>query len=1089
MKNYSLTLLFSLLASALFAQIDAGLFRFPDVSQTHIVFTYANDIWVVPKTGGLAHRLSSPAGVEYFPKFSPDGKTIAFSGNYDGNDDVYTIGSLGGVPNRLTYHGFPDRVVDWFPDGKHILFASSRESGRERFNQFYKIKSTGGFPDKLPLPYAEYGSVSPDGKQLALTFRSQVARNWKRYRGGWNAEIHLFNLENFASENISIATDAAEELPMWSGNSIFFLSDRGAEKRMNLWEYNVTTKAFQQLTNFADYDVHYPSLGPEDIVFEMGGKLHLFNLASRKYQEVKIEAVTDGMTLKPAVETAKNIEHVAISPDANRLLVEARGELFTVPAENGYVKNITQTSGVAERYPSWSPDGKYMVYWSDKSGEYELTVRDTKNDGNERKLTTYGAGFRYTLFWSPDSKKIAFIDKAMKIKIFDMTTNQTTDVGHGLRLMHFGLENFSASWSGDSRWLAFDLDLENGHQAVFLFDNQNRKLTQITSGYYTTMDPAFDPEGKYLFVLTSQFFQPVYSDIDNTFIYPNTTKIGAIVLKKSTPSPLAPENDAVNVKEEKKEESTDKKDDKKKKADDSKDEEKKEDNVKPVDIDLDGLESRLVLFDINPGNFNNLSAIKGKIIYQQFPNSGSDDKNRPLKFFDLEERKEKTILDNVSSFQIAAEGKKILVNKDGGYYIVKAEENQKTDKKLRTDEMQMLVDPKAEWKQIVTDAWRFERDYFYDPNMHGVNWNHVKDQYLKILSGAVTREEVNYVLGEMIGELNASHTYKGGGDEESSRQLGVGYLGIDWQAEGEFYKVKRIIRGAPWDAEVRSPLDQPGIDIKEGNYILAVNGVKLTTALEPSAALQGLSGKTVEITYNTSPSWTGTKTAIVETLRDESRLRHLEWIEQNRKRVEVATNGNAGYVYVRSTGVDGQNELIRQFNAQLDKKSLIIDERFNNGGQIPDRFIEMLNRPPVVFWAIRDGESWAWPPAGHFGPKVMLINGWSGSGGDAFPDYFRKAGLGPLIGARTWGGLIGISGAPPLIDGGGVTVPTFRMYNLDGTWFKEGYGVDPDIEVREDLTQGAKGIDVQLERGIQEIQNQLKTKGFTLPKLPAYEVR
>lgn len=1089
MKNYSLTLLFSLLASALFAQIDAGLFRFPDVSQTHIVFTYANDIWVVPKTGGLAHRLSSPAGVEYFPKFSPDGKTIAFSGNYDGNDDVYTIGSLGGVPNRLTYHGFPDRVVDWFPDGKHILFASSRESGRERFNQFYKIKSTGGFPDKLPLPYAEYGSVSPDGKQLALTFRSQVARNWKRYRGGWNAEIHLFNLENFASENISIATDAAEELPMWSGNSIFFLSDRGAEKRMNLWEYNVTTKAFQQLTNFADYDVHYPSLGPEDIVFEMGGKLHLFNLASRKYQEVKIEAVTDGMTLKPAVETAKNIEHVAISPDANRLLVEARGELFTVPAENGYVKNITQTSGVAERYPSWSPDGKYMVYWSDKSGEYELTVRDTKNDGNERKLTTYGAGFRYTLFWSPDSKKIAFIDKAMKIKIFDLATNQTTDVGHGLRLMHFGLENFSASWSGDSRWLAFDLDLENGHQAVFLFDNQNRKLTQITSGYYTTMDPAFDPEGKYLFVLTSQFFQPVYSDIDNTFIYPNTTKIGAIVLKKSTPSPLAPENDAVNVKEEKKEESTDKKDDKKKKADDSKDEEKKEDNVKPVDIDLDGLESRLVLFDINPGNFNNLSAIKGKIIYQQFPNSGSDDKNRPLKFFDLEERKEKTILDNVSSFQIAAEGKKILVNKDGGYYIVKAEENQKTDKKLRTDEMQMLVDPKAEWKQIVTDAWRFERDYFYDPNMHGVNWNHVKDQYLKILSGAVTREEVNYVLGEMIGELNASHTYKGGGDEESSRQLGVGYLGIDWQAEGEFYKVKRIIRGAPWDAEVRSPLDQPGIDIKEGNYILAVNGVKLTTALEPSAALQGLSGKTVEITYNTSPSWTGTKTAIVETLRDESRLRHLEWIEQNRKRVEVATNGNAGYVYVRSTGVDGQNELIRQFNAQLDKKSLIIDERFNNGGQIPDRFIEMLNRPPVVFWAIRDGESWAWPPAGHFGPKVMLINGWSGSGGDAFPDYFRKAGLGPLIGARTWGGLIGISGAPPLIDGGGVTVPTFRMYNLDGTWFKEGYGVDPDIEVREDLTQGAKGIDVQLERGIQEIQNQLKTKGFTLPKLPAYEVR
>lgn len=1087
-KNYSLTLLFSLMASTLLAQIDAALFRFPDVSQTHIVFTYANDIWIVPKSGGLAHRLSSPSGVEYFPKFSPDGKTIAYSGNYDGNDDVYTISSLGGIPNRLTYHGFPDRVTDWYPDGQHILFASSRESGRERFNQFYKIKATGGFPEKLPLPYAEYGSVSPDGKQLAFTFRSQVNRNWKRYRGGWNAEIHLFNLENFASENISIATDAAEELPMWSGNSIYFLSDRGTEKRMNLWEYQVTTKTFQQLTHFTDYDVHYPSLGPEDIVFEMGGSLYLMNLVTKKYQPVKIEAVTDGITLKPTIETAKNIEHVAISPDANRVLVEARGEIFSVPAEYGYVKNITQSSGVAERYPSWSPDGKYMAYWSDRSGEYELTIRDTKNDNVERKLTAYGAGFRYNLFWSPDSKKVAFIDKAMRIKIFDITTNQTVEVDRGLRMTHGALENFSASWSADSRWLAFDRDLENNHQAIFIFDYQNKKLTQATSGYYSTLDPVFDLEGKYLFVLTNQFFQPVYSDIDNTFIYPNSTQLAAISLKKTTPSPLAPKNNAVNVKEEKKDEAvTSGK--KKKDEKDKNNDEKKEEKITPVEIDLDGLESRMVLFDINPGNYGNLSVVKDKLIYQQFPNSGADGRNRPLKFFDLEERKEKTIIDNISGFQVAADGKKILVRKDGGYYIIKPEENQKADKKLRTEEMQLLVDPKEEWKQIITDAWRFERDYFYDPSMHGVNWSGVKDQYLKILSGAVTREEVNYVLGEMIGELNASHTYKGGGVEESTRYVGVGYLGIDWEAEGQFYKVKKIIRGASWDAEVRSPLDLPGVNIKEGNYILALNGVKLTTALEPSAALQGLSAKTIEITYNSSPSWTGAKTAIVETLRDESRLRHLEWIEQNRKRVETATNGNAGYVYVRSTGVDGQNEMIRQLNAQVDKKSLIIDERFNSGGQIPDRFIEMLNRPPVVYWATRDGASWPWPPASHFGPKVMLINGWSGSGGDAFPDYFRKAGLGPLIGARTWGGLIGISGIPGLIDGGNVTVPTFRMYYLDGTWFKEGHGVDPDIEVKEDITQGAKGIDIQLERGILEIQNQLRTKSFTAPKMPAYEVR
>ncbi|MCD9019590.1 S41 family peptidase [Parachryseolinea silvisoli] len=1088
-KIHLLTLmLVGLLSHGAIAQIDAGLFRYPDVSQTHIVFTYANDLWVVPKSGGVASRLSSPAGVEVYPKFSPDGKAIAFTGNYDGNYDIYTLPTLGGVPARLTYHGGTDRVVDWFPDGQHILFASGREAGRERFNQFFKLKPNGGLPEKLPMPYAEFGSVSPDGKQVALTFRSQIGRNWKRYRGGWNAEIHLFNLETLASENISATTDAADELPMWHGTSIYFLTDRGPDNRMNLWEYNTTTKAFQQLTHYADYDVHFPSLGPEDIVFEQAGKLFLFNLASRKAQEVKVSVVTDGLALKPTIQNVGQPQHAFISADAKRVLVEARGEVFSVPAEDGFVKNLTQSPGVAERYPSWSPDGKYIAYWSDRSGEYELTLRDTKSDATERKLTAYGAGFRYKLYWSPDSKKVAFIDKAMRIKIYDVATNQTVEADHGLRMMHYDLEDFAANWSADSRWLAFDHDLVNGHQGVFLFDYTNRKLTQVTGGYYTARKPVFDPEGKYLYLLTNQFFQPVYSDIDNTFVYPNSTKIAAISLKKSTPSPLAPKNDVVDVKAD--EAASDAKEkDKKKKGKEEKKEESKDDKVAKVEIDLDGLESRLVLLPMNPGNYGSLGAVKGKVVYHQMPNTGAEDQRKPLKYFDLEKREQKTFSDQVDWYQIAANGEKILIAKDDNLYIIKAEENQSADKALRLSEMQMFIDPREEWKQILVDAWRLERDYFYDPTMHGVNWAAVKDQYLKMLTGALTREEVNYVLGEMIGELNASHTYKGGGAEEDSKHYSVGYLGIDWQVDGSYYKVKKIIRGAAWDAEVRSPLDLPGVEIKEGNYILAVNGVKLTTALDPYAAFQGLAGKAVEITFNTTASFTGAKTAIVETLFDEARLRHLAWIEQNRKRVEDATGGAAGYIYVRSTGVDGQNELIRQFNAQMDKKSLVIDERFNNGGQIPDRFIELLNRPPLVFWAIRDGASWPWPPAGNFGPKVMLINGWSGSGGDAFPDYFRKAGLGPLIGARTWGGLIGISGVPGLIDGGGVTVPTFRMYNIDGTWFKEGHGVDPDIAVPEDLTQGAKGVDTQLERGITEIQSQLKTKGFTVPKVPAYEVR
>jgi tricorn protease len=423
------------------------------------------------------------------------------------------------------------------------------------------------------------------------------------------------------------------------------------------------------------------------------------------------------------------------------------------------------------------------------------------------------------------------------------------------------------------------------------------------------------------------------------------------------------------------------------------------------------------------------------------------------------------------------------------FAIIKPDEGQKFDKPLRVAEMQMAVDPMEEWKQIFADAWRLQRDYFYDKGMHGVDWNEVKNRYSKMLAGALTREEVNVVLGEMMGELNASHTYRGGGDEETEKRAGVGYLGIDWQPAGKHYKIKNIVRPAAWDAEVRSPLEISGSDIKEGDYILAVNGVPITTETEPFAPFQGLAGKTVEITYNSSPSMSGSKTAIVKTLEDESRLRHLAWIEANRKRVEEATNGEAGYIYVRSTGVDGQNELMRQFNAQWDKKALVIDERFNSGGQIPDRFIEVLNRQPLAFWAIRDGETWPWPPYAHFGPKVMLANGWSGSGGDAFPDYFQKKKLGPVIGSRTWGGLIGISGVPSLIDNGSITAPSFRMYNPDGTWFREGHGVEPDIPVPEDLGAMAKGVDPQLERAIQEIKIQLKNKAFKRPPVPAVENR
>ncbi len=1070
------------------AQIDAGLFRYPDVSSTQIVFSYANDIWIIPKEGGVAEKLSSPPGVESFPKFSPDGKSIAFTGNYDGNHDVYVIPAAGGVPVRITEHGYSDRVVDWTPDGKRILFASGRESGRDRFNQFYTIAATGGAAEKLPFPYAEFGSYSPDGKQMAVIFESQAARNWKRYRGGWKADIHIFNFQNQTDQNITGLNDAGEEFPMWHGDYIYFLSDRGPEVKTNLWRYNITTKAREQLTNFKEYDTHFPSMGPDDIVFENGGKLYLYNLGSSQLKEVKVNVVTDKASLKPKLATAADyIQHVAISPDGNRILMEARGDIFSLPAEKGFVEDLTRTSGVAERYPAWSPDGKTIAYWSDQSGEYELYLYTPGKDNAAKKLTSYGTGFRYNLFWSPDSKKLAFIDKAMRIKIVDAVTGETTDVDKALRYSHGALENFSCSWSPNSRWLTYSRDLDNTHNAVFLFDTKNKKLQQATNGFYDCSNPVFDPGGKYMYVVTSQSFQPYYSDIDNSFIYANSKQLAVISLTKNTRSAFSPKNDTVAIKED---ELAPKPDDKAKAKKDSATAVKKAVTGED-EIDFDGFEARMELLPLSAGNYGSLSAAKGKVIYQKYDNTGAASTgSSALKYYDVDKQEDKTIMDGADGYLLSADGQKILVQKGATYAVIAVQEGQKPDKPLRINEMQMMVDPVQEWKQIYIDAWRIERDYFYDANMHGLDWEKIKTRYLKMLEGAMSRDEVNYVLGEMIGELNSSHTYKGGGDDENEKRGGsVGYLGVDWDADGNYYKIKKIIRAAAWDAEVRSSLDMPGVDIKEGSYILAVNGEPLTTVQEPFAAFQGLAGKTVELTYNSTPSFTGAKKVLVQTMGDEYRLRYLAWVENNRKRVAEATNNEVGYIYVPSTGLDGQSELMRQFNGQWDKKALVIDERFNSGGQIPDRFIEMLNRSPLAFWATRDGSPLPWPPFAHFGPKVMLINGWSGSGGDAFPDFFKKRGLGPLIGKRTWGGLIGISGTPALIDNGSITSPAFRMYNPDGTWFKEGHGVDPDIIVDEDLAAMAKGIDPQLERAITEIKELLKQKPFNQPTIPAAEKR
>ncbi len=1080
MRRYvSIFLLIGFMSTSAFAQVDARMLQYPDVSQTQIVFSYAGDLWVVPKEGGTALKLSSPRGQELYPHFSPDGSQIAYSASYDGNLEVYVIPAMGGMPTRVTYHGMSDRIVDWYPDGSKLLFVSSMNSGRQRYDQFYSVSPAGGLPEQLPIPYGEMASLSPDGKRIAYTSLTQAFRTWKRYRGGWAADIIVFDLENKTSEVVA-ADPANDEFPMWHKNTIYFLSDRGPAARSNIWSYDLETKQVKQITRFTDYDIHFPSIGPSDIVFEMGGKLYLLNLADESVHEVKVKVVTDEITLLLHNQNvSKFIQSASVSPDGKRALFEARGEVFSVPAEHGPVINLTRTPGSAERYPAWSPDGKYAAYWSDKSGEYELMLLDLTAPGSEKKLTSYGPGFRYNLYWSPNSKMIAFIDKAMKIQIYDVEKNKTLQVDKLLYAYEGQLSSFNVGWSPDSRWLAYGRDLDKTSSAIFLFDTKDERATQVTSGYYPDSRPTFDPDGKYLYFLTSRTLNPIYSDVDNTWIYPNTTTIAAATLTEDTPSPLFPRDDTTAVKKEEP------------KKDDAKEKEKgkKEEKPKETRITLAGLEQRVVILPPAAGNFGNIQAVSGKLIFHRLANTGSADKKKPLMYYDLEKREEKTIADDVDMFDVSADGKKILVRTGGTYSIIEVGENQKLDKKMPTAQMEMTVDPKAEWKQIFSDVWRFDRDFFYDPNMHGVDWNDMRVRYGKLLDNAVTRWDVNFVIGELMSELNSSHTYRGGGDLDEAEVRNFGYLGVDWELANGAYRIKDIVADAPWDTEVRSPLALPGVNVHKGDYVLAVNGQPIDVSKAPWASFAGLDNKTVELTVNSKPTVEGARKVIVQTIPDKTRLRHLAWIESNRKRVDEASKGHVGYIYVPSTGTDGQTELVRQFLAQLNKDGLIINERFNSGGQIPDRFIELLDRKPLAFWAVRDGENWQWPVHANFGPKVMLINGWSGSGGDAFPDYFRKAGLGPLIGMRTWGGLIGITGAPTLIDGGSISVPTFRMYNPDGTWFKEGHGVDPDIEVIDDPAQLARGINPQLERGIQEVMKLIDTKPFVAPKQPPYEKR